>query len=63
MATWTRKKYRKLAKGFYGKNKNCARVMIPRVEKSLSHAYVSRRLRPRNLRKSWIQTINAACQE
>ena len=35
MVGWTRKKYFKLAKGFYGRMKNCGRVMIPKVEKVL----------------------------
>ena len=51
MAGFAKKKYFKLAKGFYGRSKNCIRIAIPRVEKSLQKAYIGRRLRPRNLRR------------
>ena len=50
MVQWTRKKYIRLAKGFYGKMKNCMRVMVPKVERSLKFAYRDRRVRPRLLR-------------
>lgn len=63
MPTWTKKKYMKLAKGFWGKNKNCLRVTIPKVEKSLQYAYISRRLRPRDLRREWITNIGSAVKE
>lgn len=63
MAGFAKKKYFKLAKGFYGMTKNCLRVTIPKVEKSLQKAYIGRKLRPRNLRKNWIQTINAATRD
>ena len=63
MPTWQRKKYYKLAKGFYGRSKNCMRTMAPRVEKSLQYAYRDRQVRPRLLRKGWIMSINAAVRE
>jgi large subunit ribosomal protein L20 len=63
MAQFAKKKYFKLAKGFYGRSKNCLRITIPRVEKSLQKAYVGRKLRPRNLRMLWIQNINAASRD
>ena len=59
MAGFSKKKYFKLAKGFYGRAKNCLRITIPRVEKSLQKAYIGRKLRKRNVRKEWIQAINA----
>lgn len=59
MAGFSKKKYFKLAKGFYGRAKNCLRITIPRVEKSLQKAYVGRKLRRRNLRREWIQSVNA----
>lgn len=63
MAGFAKKKYFKLAKGFFGRSKNCIRITIPRVEKSLQKAYIGRKLRPRNLRKNWIQIINAATRD
>lgn len=63
MAGFAKKKYFELAKGFYGRSKNCIRITIPRVEKSLQKAYVGRKLRPRNLRRTWIQNINAAARD
>ena len=63
MTTWTRKKYLKLAKGFYGRMKNCLRVMVPKVERALKFAYRDRRRRPRIMRSNNIQTINASVKE
>jgi large subunit ribosomal protein L20 len=63
MAGFSKKKYFKLAKGFYGRAKNCLRITIPRVEKSLQKAYVGRKLRARNVRKGWIESINAASRD
>lgn len=63
MPTWQRKKYYELAKGFYGRSKNCIRIMAPRVEKSLQYAYRDRKVRPRLLRKDWIMSIGAAVRE
>ena len=47
MVGWTRKKYTQLAKGFFGRMKNCIRVMVPKVERALKFAYRDRRVRPR----------------
>jgi len=63
MPSWQRKKYFKLAKGFYGRAKNCLRIAIPRVEKSLQYAYRDRRVKRRDFRKEWIQAINAGVRE
>lgn len=63
MTTWTQKKYVRLAKGFYGRMKNCIRVMVPKVERALKFAYRDRRVRPRIMRKNNIMTINAAVRE
>lgn len=43
MALWARKKYYRLAKGFIRRNRNCARTMIPRVEKSLVYSFRDRK--------------------
>jgi len=50
----------KMAKGFYGKGKNCIRVAAPRVEKALQKEYTSRRLKKRDARSLNITQINAA---
>lgn len=63
MAGFAKKKYFKLAKSFYARSRNCIRITIPRVEKSLQKAYIGRKLRPRNLRRNWIQNINAAARD
>jgi len=52
----------KMAKGFRGRSKNCYRVAIERVEKSLQYAYRDRRTRKRDFRRLWIQRINAAAR-
>ncbi len=42
-------KYKELAKGFRTGGKNCKRIMVPRVDKSLEHAYVGRKLKKRGM--------------
>ena len=59
----TRKRHNKIikmAKGYQGRNKNCFRVAIEKVEKALQYAYRDRRTKKRNFRSLWIQRINAA---
>jgi large subunit ribosomal protein L20 len=51
------------AKGFQGRNKNCYRIAIQRVEKALQYAYRDRRNRKRDFRALWIQRINAAARQ
>lgn len=63
MTGFSREKYRFLAKGFYGRAKNCIRVMATRVDKALRYSYRDRKARRRIYRKEWIQTINAATRE
>eukprot|EP01017_Pseudomicrothorax_dubius_P021505 TRINITY_DN2315_c0_g3_i1.p1 TRINITY_DN2315_c0_g3~~TRINITY_DN2315_c0_g3_i1.p1 ORF type:complete len:170 (-),score=35.69 TRINITY_DN2315_c0_g3_i1:127-636(-) len=63
MPTWTRKKYIRLAKGFYGRNKNTMRTMAPRVERALCFAYRDRKTKRRLYREGWIISINAAVRE
>lgn len=57
------KKIIKMAKGFRGRAKNCFRVAIERVEKSLQYAYRDRRTKKRDFRGLWIQRINAAARQ
>ncbi|GAM24927.1 hypothetical protein SAMD00019534_081020, partial [Acytostelium subglobosum LB1] len=53
----------KLAKGFYGRSKNCKSLARERVEKGLEYNYVSRRLIKRDMRAMWIQRINAGVRQ
>jgi large subunit ribosomal protein L20 len=57
------KKFKKLAKGYYGRAKNCFRVTIEKVEKAQQYATRDRKRRKRDFRKLWIQRINAAARE
>ena len=63
MATFTRKKYLRLAKTFYGRARNCYRIMIPKVEKALQYAYRDRRRKRRTFREEWITTISSGVRE
>ncbi len=59
----THKRHRKIikmAKGYRGRNKNCFRIAIEKVEKALQYAYRDRRNKKREFRALWIQRINAA---
>lgn len=57
------KKVIQQSKGFYGRSKNCYRIAIRRLEKSLQYAYRDRRTKKRDFRALWIQRINAAVRE
>ena len=57
------KKVLKLAKGYSGRSKNCFRIAVERVEKGLQYAYRDRRNKIRDIRKLWIQRINAAARD
>lgn len=54
------KKVLKMAKGYRGRNKNCYRIALQKVEKGLQYAYRDRRNKKRDFRRLWIQRINAA---
>lgn len=54
------RKVMKLAKGYYGRRKNCYRTAVQAVEKALQYAYRDRKTKKRNFRALWIQRINAA---
>ena len=56
------KKILKMAKGYRGRNKNCFRVAVEKVEKGLQYAYRDRRTKKREFRRLWIQRINAAAR-
>lgn len=57
-----RKKFIKLAKGYWGSRKNLWTVAKNHIEKGLLHAYVGRKLKKRNYRRLWIVRINAAAR-
>ena len=63
MTSFSYKKIFRLAKGFYGKGKNCISVAAPRVDRALQMAYRERKLKKRDMRKSWILSINAAVRD
>ena len=56
------KKILKLAKGFYGSKSKIFRCANPAVMRSLSSAYVGRKLKKRDYRRLWIARINAAAR-
>ena len=56
------KKILKLAKGFYGAKSTTFKAAIPAVMRSLSSAYVGRKLKKRDFRRLWIARINAAAR-
>lgn len=56
------KKFIKLAKGYRGRT-NCFRIAVQRVEKAWQYAFRDRKVKKREMRKSWIRTINAGSRE
>jgi large subunit ribosomal protein L20 len=57
-----RKKILKLAKGYWGGKSRLFRTANQAVMKSLSYAYVGRKLKKRDFRSLWIVRISAACK-
>ena len=53
----------RLAKGFFGRRKNCFALAIRAVEKGLQKAYVGRKLKKRVVRREWIVQIGAGARE
>jgi large subunit ribosomal protein L20 len=58
-----KRKYFKLAKGYYGNKRNRWRIVKQQVEKSLVHSYTGRKDRKGEFRSLWITRINAACRD
>ena len=56
------RKVLKLAKGYYGSKSKLYKTANQAVMKSLSYAYVGRKLRKREFRQLWIARINAAAR-
>jgi len=57
-----RNKILKLAKGYWGSKSTHYKMANQAVMKSLTYAYVGRKLKKRDFRKLWIARINAACK-
>ena len=57
-----RKKFIKLAKGYWGLRKNVWTIAKHHIEKGLQYAYRDRKTKKRNFRALWIQRINAAAR-
>jgi large subunit ribosomal protein L20 len=58
-----RKKILDRVKGQWGRRKNVWTVAKNAYEKSLSYAYVGRKIKKRDYRALWIQRINAGVRE
>ncbi len=57
-----RRKYLKLAKGYWGSKSKQYRAASEQVRRSLRYAYIGRKLRKRDFRRVWITRINAAAR-
>lgn len=58
-----KKKIFKLAKGYYGDKSRRLRMATQQVKKSLTHAYVGRKKKKRQMRSLWIMRLNASVRE
>jgi len=59
----SKKKYFRMAKGYYATKKNRWRMVIQQIEKSLVFAYEHRKDRKGDFRSLWIVRLNAAARE
>ena len=57
-----RSKILKMAKGYWGSKSKHFKMANEQVMKSLTYAYVGRRLKKRDFRQLWITRISAACK-
>ncbi len=57
-----RKKVLRLAKGYWGSKSKHFKMANQAVMKSMTYAYVGRKLKKRDFRKLWITRINAAAK-
>lgn len=57
-----RKKFIKLAKGYWGLRKNVWTIAKHHIEKGLQYAYRDRKAKKRTFRSLWIVRINAAAR-
>jgi len=58
-----RNKILRLAKGYWGSKSKHFKMANQAVMKSLTYAYVGRKLKKRDYRKLWISRISAACKQ
>lgn len=58
-----KEKILELARGYFGKGKNCNVIARTRVEKGLSHQFRDRKMKKRDARKLWIVKLNAGARE
>lgn len=63
MAVWSRDKFMRLSRGYYNRSNNCFRITLRRVFKAMQYQYADRRIKKREMRTNWIQSINAACRD
>ena len=56
------KKVLKRAKGYFGRRKNTFKVANQAGEKAGQYAYRDRKVKKREIRRLWIQRINAGCR-
>lgn len=57
-----RNKILRLAKGYWGSKSKHFKMANQAVMKSLTYAYVGRKLKKRDYRRLWIARINAGCK-
>ena len=57
-----RNKILKMAKGYWGSKSKHFKMANQQVMKSLTYAYVGRKLKKRDFRSLWITRISAACK-
>lgn len=50
------------AKGYRGRSSTCYRIARERVERGYQHAFIHRKQLKREVRRTWITRINAACR-
>ena len=62
MSRKRRNKVLKMAKGYWGAKSKHFKMANQQVMKSLTYAYVGRRLKKRDFRRLWITRISAACK-
>lgn len=58
-----RNKVLKMAKGYWGSKSKHFKMANQAMMKSLTYAYVGRRLKKRDFRRLWITRISAACKQ
>jgi large subunit ribosomal protein L20 len=58
-----KKKYFRMAKGYYATKKNRWRMVIQALEKSMRYAYEGRKDKKGDYRTMWIMRLNAAARE